>query len=441
MSVIPTQDVFAEGILDVLTQLGITVQRWVACKEQHQDLTWHYHIAVHLSKQHKWVQIKDLYREKTGFELHFSANTYGYATAYNYVTKDGANPKEYVSHSPDHEYMALIRKPQTERCMAANVRKGKEKDRRNREKRDSSAAASTPAQKSKKEQKQDLRHKDVTKLLVEKRIGTYQHLQGVAESRRRLNQWDLFNYLAVHSKIKVSEMIERVWSTLQAPEDIAQVNLPRITVLQNARSEQCAAGCDGKWLRLASQILEQNPLLNGAKLKKAIRDNIDMGRCKGSTVFFIGPQDCGKSFLLLPLELLFKTFSNPTKGTFNWVGIHESECIFLNDFRWHKDILQWEDLLRLLAGERVWFEMPKTQFDKNFLLDENNTIPIFGTGKGRTQWRGAYQAVDAAEDAQLDCRINYFEFTFTIPTDKIVRRGSPGYAPPCKKCFADFVLA
>ena len=437
--VIPTQNEFAKGILDVLSELKLMeiLQRWVACKEQHADGSWHYHMAIHLSKQRKWVQIKDLYRSKTGFELHFSAKSYGYAKAYNYVTKSGAS--SLISHSPNHEHMALIRKPQTEKCMAANVQRGQEKEKKKRQRETSEASASSRG-KSKKEQPQDLRHKDVTRLIVEKRIGTYQHLQGLAEVRRRLDQWDLFNYLAVHSKVRTAEMIERVWSTMQAPEDIAQINLPRITVLENARSGECVSGCDGKWKQNAGQIIEQNPLVDGKRLKKAIRDNVDMGRCKGQTVFLIGPKDCGKSFLLLPLELLFKTFSNPTRGSYNWVGIQDSECIFLNDFRWDKDIIDWSDFLRLLAGERLWFEMPKNLFPTNYLLDENNTIPIFGTGKARTQWRGAYQAIDISEDQQLDCRISYFDFTYSIPSDKIARRGSAGWAPACPKCFAEFVM-
>ena len=158
--------------------------------------------------------------------------------------------------------------------------------------------------------------------------------------------------------------------------------------------------------------------------------------CKGSTLFFVGPQDCGKSFLLLPIETLFKTFSNPTKGTYNWVGIEDSECIFLNDFRWDKNVIAWDDLLRLLAGERVWFERPKNLFASNYLLDETNTIPIFGTGAKRTQWRGPYQAKDEDEDKQIECRITYIEFTHTIPSDKIIRRG----VKPCPKCFAQFLM-
>ena len=77
-----------------------------------------------------------------------------------------------------------------------------------------------------------------------------------------------------------------------------------------------------------------------------------------------------------------------------------------------------------------------SQYATNFLLDEDNTIPILRTGKGVTQWRGSYQAVDKDEDDQLACRVNYFEFTYSIPTDKIVRRD----VPPCPNCFARFVF-
>ena len=171
------------------------------------------------------------------------------------------------------------------------------------------------------------------------------------------------------------------------------------------------------------------------QLKNGLRENIELGRAKGSTVFLIGPKDCGKSFLLMPLEKIYKTFSNPTRGRYNWIGVDEKEVIYLNDFRWDKEVIPWDDFLRLLAGERVWFERPKNQFATNIYIDEDNTIPVFGTGMTNYQWMGAYQATNQQENAQMDCRIKYFQFTYSIPAHKIIRR-----VPPCPSCFAKFIL-
>ena len=299
---IPTQVVFATGVIDCVKELKLPLMRWVAAKELHKDGNYHYHMAIHLTEQRKWKQIKNLFHRKVGGVLHFSSKSYGYARAYSYVTK--SSPPEWITHSDDHEYMAPIR-PQTDECMAANVRKGRNSQKKRLEKEKTA---------TRKEQPQDLRHKDVIKLIVEKRVGTYQHLQGLAESRRRLEQWDLFTYLSINTKVKVAEMIVRVWDTMQAPEEILHVKLPRITVLTNAKSGVCVSGCDGKWRGMAEEIIGQNPRIDGSLLKKAVRGNIDMGRCKGSTVFLSGPKTVANRSCSCLSRFSSKHFQTPQKG-------------------------------------------------------------------------------------------------------------------------------
>lgn len=436
----PSQSVFAQAVLHVIRELELPLFRWVASKEKHQDGTFHYHMAIHLAERRKWKQIKNMLFDEYGIVCHFSDKTCGWPKAWRYVTK--CAPPNWITESSQNTDLTSFRStaPRTQSCMDANANKGKATTKRKREQKAikaANAAASKNADGGGKKKSQDLRHKDVVQVIVNKRVGSYELLQGLAESRRRCDEWDLFTYMSVNTRQKIEDMILRVWDTMKAPESLSQVKLPRIAMLRNAKSGDCVAGCEGKWERMAHEIISLNPLVNGVVLRKAILDNIEMGRCKGANVFLVGPKDCGKSFLLLPLEKLFKVFSSPTSGRYNWMGIDEAEVIFLNDFRWDKGVIEWSDFLRLLSGERLWFERPKNLFATNYLLDENNTIPIFGTGKGKTQWRGSYQAADKAEDDMLDCRVKYFEFTYSIPEDKVVRRG----APSCPRCFAAFLLA
>ncbi len=74
----------------------------------------------------------------------------------------------------------------------------------------------------------------------------------------------------------------------------------------------------------------------------------------------IGPANCGKTFILRPLCDMFNAFVNPASGTFAWVAVEEAEIIFLNDFRWSERILPWQDLLRLLEGDKIHIATPKT---------------------------------------------------------------------------------
>ena len=90
-----------------------------------------------------------------------------------------------------------------------------------------------------------------------------------------------------------------------------------------------------------------------------------------------GAANCGKTFLLKPLNSIYHTFKNPATATFAWVGVENAECIFLNDFHWNEKIIQWHDLLLLLEGKPVHFPAPKTHFAEDVLLESD--IPVFAT--------------------------------------------------------------
>ena len=68
-------------------------------------------------------------------------------------------------------------------------------------------------------------------------------------------------------------------------------------------------------------------------------------RRKYQNIMITGNANCGKTFLLNPLTLIFNTFCNPASGSFAWVGVQNAECILLNDFRWSPQFIPWHDLL------------------------------------------------------------------------------------------------
>lgn len=92
-----------------------------------------------------------------------------------------------------------------------------------------------------------------------------------------------------------------------------------------------------------------------------------------------GPADCGKTFLLNPLNKIYHTFTNPVSSNFAWVGAEKAEVIFLNDFRWSAQIITWHDLLLLLEGQVVHLPAPKSHFAADVKFDRDT--PIFCTTK------------------------------------------------------------
>ena len=88
-----------------------------------------------------------------------------------------------------------------------------------------------------------------------------------------------------------------------------------------------------------------------------------------------GNANCGKTFLLNQLNLIFNTFCNPASGSFAWFGVQNAECILLNDFRWSPQVIPCHDLLLILEGHVEHLPAPKTNFAKDISLTSDT--PIF----------------------------------------------------------------
>ena len=140
----------------------------------------------------------------------------------------------------------------------------------------------------------------------------------------------------------------------------------RLELLTEAAEGECVHGCEGNWLRLAEEVLTTNGI-ELTEFATAFYNLLDKGCRKYRHVMLTGPANCGKTFLLKPLNSIYHNFKNPATGTFAWVGVENAECIFLNDFRWH-------DLLLLLEGEPIHFPVPKTHFAEDILLGHNSHI-------------------------------------------------------------------
>ena len=62
---------------------------------------------------------------------------------------------------------------------------------------------------------------------------------------------------------------------------------------------------------------------------QAVRNVLEQGRGKFRNILIKGPAKTGKTFILNPLNVVFKAFSNPASSTFPWVGAEKAEVIFL----------------------------------------------------------------------------------------------------------------
>ncbi len=146
----------------------------------------------------------------------------------------------------------------------------------------------------------------------------------------------------------------------------------------------------------------------------------------------VGPANCGKTFLLDPLNELFSMFTNPASTSYAWLGAENAEMIFLNDFQYSVDILSWKNMLLLLEGQTIHFAAPKSSYAKNILFKRDT--PIFATSKEPIRYPGWYNTTDERENEMIDIRWKFFRFYSQIAERDLK------VVPRCKRCFSELLL-
>ena len=276
------------------------------------------------------------------------------------MTKCDANFEESEGH-PDLSNSSL---PQTSTAsVEKRVRKRQRQEVENIDSSENVEAGenNAPRRRSKLQNK---RKKRITafehsEIIVDKGIKSLTELQALAYVQKQEGKTDLVEFLINRSPRVVSDVLNSAWEIENATQKLAQSKKTRMELLQEASTGECIEGCNGQWLRCALEILENNGVLQRV-LAEAVRDLISKGHGKYRNIMIVAPANCGKTFLLNPLNIIFEKCCNPASGSFAWVGVDNTECIFLNDFRWSPQIIPWHDSLLMLEGHIVLSPEPKT---------------------------------------------------------------------------------
>ena len=160
-----------------------------------------------------------------------------------------------------------------------------------------------------------------------------------------------------------------------------------IEILNEYANTACVENCNGEWLLCAKEVLKNNSI-NLHVYAEAICQCLKNGRQKQNNIMLVGPTNCGKSFLLDPLELIYKMFINPSATSYAWVGLEESEIAYLNNFRYTPECIKWSDFLLLLKGQTFNLPRPRNQFSSDLTILRDNTIPFFATSKSPIEYIG-----------------------------------------------------
>lgn len=272
---------------------------------------------------------------------------------------------------------------------------------------------------------------EVRKTIVQKGIKSDIELMVLAKQQDEEGKVDLAQFIFNQPPKKLNDLIATAWKMEMAPTILARRNVSRMSVIANALVDDCVNDCDKTWIQSAKEVLRNNKI-NAYVFAAAIRELLEKGRGKYRNVMIVGPADCGKTFLLNPLNKLFQTFTNPATTSYAWVGSENAEVIFLNDFRWSPEILAWKDMLLLLEGQTLHLPAPKTHFAKDIIFERDT--PIFATSKELIVFMGKRGCTDDRETEMMAARWKLFTFSHQIP------QSSQKEITCCKRFFAELVM-
>jgi len=131
----------------------------------------------------------------------------------------------------------------------------------------------------------------------------------------------------------LSDLVSTTWRLEKAPATLERKHKARLEVIREINAnDTCVEVCNQTWYRKTLEVLAGNNI-DALYFAGVMRQALQKGRQKNRNILITGPTNCGKSFLLNPLELIFKCFVNPATGRYAWIGLDECVVAYLNDFR------------------------------------------------------------------------------------------------------------
>ena len=408
----PTREIFSEMVIQSFNfaRGQVRLLHWAVSKEPHEGGGYHFHMCICLSNNKRWGPVKEALAAR-GIVVNFQERNdiFNYVGAYLYVCKIDRD----VLHSNPHPDLSNVTQYRTANASRANLRRGSVSQRSSR-------------------RVTKLTNLNVVQIIRYKGIKDDTSLFALAEENFNQGHTALMEFVPNTPERKYKELISKVWKVKNAVEETRLQNTTRMDKVREELLKSCVPECDDnrQWFTLAMDILNRNNV-DSLTFAKDVRTLLKEGRKKGTNIIITGPRDCGKTFILRPLTKIFNCFTNPSSGTYAFVGLEKKEVAFLNDLRYSPVMIPWQDFLNLLEGMEVHISAPKTHYAEDIELKSD--IPFFATSIGPVNFVGKSED-PAGENQMMATRWNIFKF------DQVIKKEQQVAFPPCPRCFAELVL-
>lgn len=446
MNKFPTRQYFARAVVGAFG--GNNVDYYVCGRELHQSGEPHYHLAIRLHQSMRWRSVKQKLNEEYGIVVNFSEPPGGgfYSRAYAYVTKQDEQAKKGG---------ILLEHPPLETLKAQSTSVAAKANATYREKRKSAAAASATVsegkgKKEKKEKEKRLEKYDVVMLIRKHMLKTDDELLAFGEKRAEAGETDLSRYLVKLGVRGRNELIVDAWKMAAALQNVSTAKKSRVEILHEYADDETQCVCHGGvWLALAMDLLRKNQISLNDFCSKMFRA-ILVGRKKHVNIMITGPSNCGKTFLLEPLNVIYRNrvLNTPASSMFGWKGVEDAHIIYLNDFRWVNPetnpkvgVIMWDAFLRLLEGNHCSLPAPMNHCAEHINLTADNDVAIFATSIDEIVFYQQNvhepQTIRHQEENKM-MRERWIDPVFKL--SHIFDKDKKVLCEPCGHCFATLVL-
>ena len=181
----------------------------------------------------------------------------------------------------------------------------------------------------------------------------------------------LYEFILNRGDKKVNNLLTLVCEMEVANEKQERAPLIRLALLRGQLYNLCV--CNGEWLECALEILGKMEVM--VLFAGAVVTSLALGHCKGHNIYITGLANCGKTFILNPMRIVFTTFLLAARCSYAWLGVEDKEVIFSDDFRWSPLMITCSDMLSLLESLVVHFTTPKTSYSEDIYLSRDT--PVF----------------------------------------------------------------
>ena len=215
-------------------------------------------------------------------------------------------------------------------------------------------------------------------------IKTEEELMAKAQEQFAEGKKDLRHFILGKPPKPLQDLITTTWKMEKTATNTKRQQKQRMKIIRETLQQECVEECFVNWCRRALEVLQWGNVESVA-FASAMRELLTKGRGKFRNILIVKPANCGKTFLLSPLQKTFNTFSNPANDKDAWLGAEKAEIIFSKDLRCSQEIIASKELLILLDGQAIHLPSPENHYSNDICIDKDTTI--VATRKGEITFR------------------------------------------------------